>query len=120
MPAPVDLLALFTHFLLLSLLAIGGHHRRPGYASRTGRTNGIAHRRAIQFVHRDCAGLSWAQRAVRRRNGYQGAGLAGAAATLAGIMLPSTTLALAAARSRVMPGAIGVGYRRSKQEWLRS
>jgi chromate transporter len=30
--------------------------------------------------------------------GYQAAGLAGAAATLAGIMLPSTTLALAAAR----------------------
>jgi len=30
--------------------------------------------------------------------GYQGAGLAGAAATLAGIMLPSTTLAFAAAR----------------------
>src|SRR5258708_22396614 len=30
--------------------------------------------------------------------GYQAAGLAGAAATLIGIMLPSTTLALAAAR----------------------
>ena len=99
MPAPVDLLALFTHFLLLSLLAIGGAitvapdmHRvlveQMGLLTDAQFNSSIAIAQAspgpnVLFV------------AVM---GYQGAGLAGAAATLAGIMLPSTTLAFAAAR----------------------
>jgi chromate transporter len=99
MPAPVDLLALFTHFLLLSLLAIGGAitvvpdmHRvlveQMGLLTDAQFNSSIAIAQAspgpnVLFV------------AVM---GYQAAGLAGAAATLTGIMLPSTTLAFAAAR----------------------
>ena len=99
MPAPVALLALFTHFLLLSLLAIGGAitvvpdmHRvlveQMGLLTDAQFNSSIAIAQAspgpnVLFV------------AVM---GYQGAGLAGAAATLTGIMLPSTTLAFAAAR----------------------
>ena len=99
MPACSELLALFSHFLLLSLLAIGGAitvapdmHRvlveQMGLLTDAQFNSSIAIAQAspgpnVLFV------------AVM---GYQGAGLAGAAATLAGIMLPSTTLALAAAR----------------------
>lgn len=94
-----DWLALFGHFLLLSLLSIGGAitvvpdmHRvlveRMGLLSDTQFNASIAIGQAspgpnVLFV------------AVM---GYQAAGLLGAAATLAGIMLPSTTLALAAGR----------------------
>jgi chromate transporter len=99
MPLSVDLLALFGHFLLLSLLAIGGAitvapdmHRvlvgEMGLLSDAQFNASIAIAQAspgpnVLFV------------AVM---GYQAAGLPGAAAMLAGIMLPSTTLALAAAR----------------------
>ena len=99
MPLSVELLALFGHFLLLSLLAIGGAitvvpdmHRvlvgDMGLLSDAQFNASIAIAQAspgpnVLFV------------AVM---GYQAAGLPGAAATLAGIMLPSTTLALAAAR----------------------
>ena len=99
MPPSVDLLALFGHFLLLSLLAIGGAitvapdmHRvmvgEMGLLSDAQFNASIAIAQAspgpnVLFV------------AVM---GYQAGGLPGAAATLAGIMLPSTTLALAAAR----------------------
>ncbi|HZP86484.1 MAG TPA: chromate transporter [Burkholderiales bacterium] len=92
-------LALFGHFLLLSLLAIGGAitvapdmHRvlvdQMGLLSDAQFNASIAIAQAspgpnVLFV------------AVM---GYQAAGLVGAAATLTGIMLPSTTLALAAAR----------------------
>jgi chromate transporter len=98
--APVgDLISLFTHFLMLSLLAIGGAitvvpdmHRvlveRMGLLSDTQFTASVAIAQAspgpnVLFV------------AVM---GYQAAGFAGALATLTGIMLPSTTLALVAAR----------------------
>jgi chromate transporter len=96
---PLDWLALFGHFLVLSLLSIGGAitvasdmHRvmvsQMGLLTDTQFNASIAIAQAspgpnVLFV------------AVM---GYQAAGLAGAAATLAGIMLPSTTLALAAAR----------------------
>jgi chromate transporter len=99
MHPPLDWLALFGHFLLLSLLSIGGAitvapdmHRvmvsQMGLLTDTQFNASIAIAQAspgpnVLFV------------AVM---GYQAAGLAGAAATLAGIMLPSTTLALAAAR----------------------
>jgi chromate transporter len=94
-----ELLALFGHFLLLSLLAIGGAitvapdmHRvlvgEMGILDDAQFNSSIAIAQAapgpnVLFV------------AVM---GYQAAGLAGAAATMLGIMLPSTTLALAAAR----------------------
>jgi chromate transporter len=99
MPPSVDLLALFGHILLLSLLAIGGAitvapdmHRvlvgEMGLLSDAQFNASIAIAQAspgpnVLFV------------AVM---GYQAAGLSGAAATLAGIMMPSTALALAAAR----------------------
>ena len=96
---PVDWLALFGHFVLLSLLAIGGAitvapdvHRvmvdQMGLLSDAQFSASIAIAQAspgpnVLFV------------AVM---GYQAAGLPGAMVTLVGIMLPSTTLALAAAR----------------------
>jgi len=99
MALSVHLLALFGHFLLLSLLAIGGAitvapdmHRvmvgEMGLLSDAQFNASIAIAQAspgpnVLFV------------AVM---GYQAAGLPGAVATLAGIMLPSTTLTLAAAR----------------------
>lgn len=96
----LDLLAsLFGHFLLLSLLSIGGAitvapdmHRwmvvEQGLISDAQFTSSIAIAQAapgpnVLFV------------AVL---GYQSAGLVGAAVTLLGIMLPSATLALLAAR----------------------
>jgi chromate transporter len=94
-----DWLSLFGHFLLLSLLSIGGAitvvpdmHRvlvdQMGLLDDTRFNASIAIAQAspgpnVLFV------------AVM---GYQAAGLLGAAATLAGIMLPSTTLAFAAGR----------------------
>lgn len=99
MATSVDWLGLLGHFLLLSLLAIGGAitvvpdmHRvlvsDMGLLTDTQFNASIAIAQAspgpnVLFV------------AVM---GYQAAGFAGAAVTLTGIMLPSTTLALAAAR----------------------
>ena len=99
MHTDVDWLALFGHFLLLSLLAVGGAitvvpdmHRvlvaKMGLLTDAQFNASIAIAQAspgpnILFV------------AVM---GYQALGLAGAAVTLAGIMLPSTTLALVVAR----------------------
>lgn len=96
---PADMLALFGHFLMLSLLSIGGAitvvpdmHRvligQMGLLNDTQFNASIAIAQAspgpnILFV------------AVM---GYQAAGLPGVLATMLGIMLPSTTLALAAAR----------------------
>jgi len=96
---PVDLFSLFLHFLTLSLLSIGGAittvpemHRflvdKTGWLTDTGFTASIALAQAapgpnILFV----AVLGW-----------NVAGLAGAAAAMAGIMLPSTALTLTATR----------------------
>ncbi|MCA1416794.1 chromate transporter, partial [Bradyrhizobium sp. NBAIM20] len=93
MTAPVDLASLFLHFLTLSLLSIGGAittvpemHRflvdRMAWLSDSEFTASIALAQAapgpnILFV------------AVL---GYNVAGLAGAAASMAGILLPSTVL----------------------------
>lgn len=94
-----DLLALFLHFLMLSLLAIGGAistapemHRylveQQGWISETQFTNSIALAQAapgpnLLFV----AVLGW-----------NTAGWAGVLACMAGIMLPSTTLVMLATR----------------------
>lgn len=95
----VDLFALFLHFLTLSLLAIGGAittvpemHRflvdQRGWLTDTEFTASIALAQAapgpnLLFV------------AVL---GYNVAGLTGAAVSMAGILLPSTTLTLVATR----------------------
>lgn len=99
MSAQVDLFSLFLHFLTLSLLSIGGAittvpemHRylvdRQGWLSDEMFTSSIALAQAapgpnILFV------------AVL---GYNVAGLAGAAAAMAGIMLPSSVLTVTATR----------------------
>lgn len=99
MTTPVDLFSLFLHFLTLSLLAIGGGittvpemHRflvdKTGWLTDTAFTSSIALAQAapgpnILFV------------AVL---GYNVAGLPGAAATMAGMMLPSSVLTLTATR----------------------
>lgn len=99
MTTPVDLLSLFLHFLTLSLLSIGGAistvpemHRflvgKTGWLTEAGFTSSIALAQAapgpnVLFV------------AVL---GFNVAGLAGAAAAMAGIMLPSTVLTLTATR----------------------
>lgn len=97
--AAVDWLALFGRFLLLSLLSIGGamaaapdmHRflvRERGWLDDAGFTSSVALAQAapgpnVLFV----AVLGW-----------NVAGLAGAAVVLAGILLPSTVLALAVSR----------------------
>lgn len=99
MTTPVDLLSLFLHFLTLSLLSIGGAistvpemHRflvdKTGWLTDTSFTSSIALAQAapgpnILFV------------AVL---GFNVAGLQGAAAAMAGIMLPSTVLTVTATR----------------------
>jgi chromate transporter len=96
---PIDWLVLFGHFLLLSLLAIGGAitvapdmHRV--LVSEMGLLSDAQFNASIAIAQAS-PGPNVLFVAVM---GYQAAGLAGAAVTLAGIMLPSTTLALAAAR----------------------
>jgi chromate transporter len=94
-----DALSLFVHFLVLSLLAIGG---AIVVAPEM-------HRLMVGQVHllddaQFNASIALAQAAPGPNVlfvavlGYQAAGLAGAAVTLAGIMLPSTLLAIGAAR----------------------
>lgn len=94
-----DLLALFTHFLMLSLLAVGG--------AITAAPD--MHRYVVGQHHWLSDDLFTASVALAQAApgpnvlfvaviGFNAAGLAGAAATLLGIMLPSTTLALWATR----------------------
>lgn len=94
-----DLLALFGHFLLLSLLAVGGAIT----------TAPDMHRYVVGQQHwisddMFTASVALAQAAPGPNVlfvaviGFNVGGLAGAAATLLGIMLPSTTLALWATR----------------------
>jgi len=93
------LLQLFGHFLLLSLLAIGGAITVVPDMHRVLVTN-MAVLTDAQFN----ASIAIAQASPGPNilfvavMGYQAAGLAGAASTLFGIMLPSTTLALVVAR----------------------
>lgn len=99
MPSADLLLDLFLHFLMLSLLAIGGAitvvpdmHRV--LVDRMGLLNDVQFNASIALAQ-SAPGPNILFVSVM---GYQAAGLAGAIAMLAGIMLPSTTLALAAAR----------------------
>ena len=93
------LVTLFGHFLLRSLLSIGGAITVAPDMHRV-LVNEMGLLSDAQFN----ASIAIAQASPGPNvlfvavMGYQAAGLAGAAATLFGIMLPSTTLALAAAR----------------------
>jgi len=97
--SPSDLLGLFSHFLVLSLLAVGGAIT----------TAPDMHRYLVIDQHwitdaQFTASVALAQAAPGPNVlfvavlGWNVAGPVGAAATLLGIMLPSTTLALWAAR----------------------
>ena len=96
---PVDWLALFGHFLLFSLLSIGGAITVAPEMHRV-----LVERMGLLTDPQFSASIAIAQSAPGPNilfvavMGYQAAGLLGAATTLFGIMLPSTTLALAAAR----------------------
>jgi chromate transporter len=103
-----DLAALFSHFLLLSLLAIGGAIIVAPDMHRVlvGEMGALTD---AQFT----ASIAIAQAAPGPNVlfvavlGYQAAGLLGVTVTMLGIMLPSTTLALAAAR-----------WSNARQHWL--
>lgn len=105
--ASVDWLALFGHFLMLSLLSIGGAITVASDMQRV-MVNQMGLLTDAQFT----ASIAIAQASPGPNvlfvavMGYQAAGLLGAAATLTGIMLPSTTLAFAAAR-----------WGHARQEW---
>lgn len=91
--------SLFGHFLLLSLLAIGGAITVAPDMHRV-----LVEQLGLLSDAQFSASIAIAQAAPGPNvlfvavMGFQAAGLVGAAATLLGIMLPSTTLALAAAR----------------------
>ncbi|HET7772249.1 MAG TPA: chromate transporter [Burkholderiaceae bacterium] len=97
--SPAQWFDVFLHFLLLSLLAIGGAISTAPDMHRylVGQTGLLSD---AQFN----ASIAIAQAAPGPNvlfvavMGYQAGGLLGVAATMLGIMLPSTTLALAAAR----------------------
>ena len=99
MHSPVDWLALFSHFLLLSLLSIGGAITVAPDMHRV-----MVEQMGLLTDAQFNASIAIAQASPGPNvlfvavMGYQAAGLLGAAVTLFGIMLPSTTLALAAAR----------------------
>ncbi len=91
--------ALFGHFLLLSLLSIGGAITVAPDMHRV-----LVDQMGLLNDAQFNASIAIAQAAPGPNvlfvaaMGYQAAGVLGAASTLAGIMLPSTTLAFAAAR----------------------
>jgi len=93
------LVSLFGHFLVLSLLAVGGAITVAPDMHRV-----LVGELGVLSDAQFNASIAIAQAAPGPNilfvavMGYQAAGLAGAGATLAGIMLPSTTLALMVAR----------------------
>jgi chromate transporter len=99
MAAAVDWLGMFGHFLLLSLLAIGGAITVAPDMHRV-----LVEQMGLLTDAQFSASIAIAQASPGPNilfvavMGYQAAGLTGAAVTLAGIMLPSTTLALGVAR----------------------
>lgn len=94
-----DWLSLFGHFLLLSMLSIGGAITVVPDMHRV-----LVEQMGLLTDAQFSASIAIAQASPGPNvlfvavMGYQAVGLAGAAVTLIGIMLPSTTLALAAAR----------------------
>ncbi|MBI1394960.1 MAG: chromate transporter [Betaproteobacteria bacterium] len=107
-PPPVDWPSLFGHFLLLSLLSIGG-----GITVAPDMQRVLVGQMGLLTNAQFAASIAIAQASPGPNilfvavMGYQAAGLAGAATTLVGIMLPSTTLALIVAR-----------WGHARREWL--
>jgi len=106
----LDLLSLFGHFLLLSMLAIGGAITTSADMNRF-----IVQEHAWISDAQFTASIAIAQAAPGPNIlfvavlGWNVAGPLGALATMAGIMLPSTTLALAATRwGRARQESVGV------------
>jgi len=98
-PAPLDWLALFAHFLVLSLLSIGGaitvlHDMHRVLVGQMGLISDQQFNAAIAIAQAS-PGPNVLFVAVM---GYQAAGLVGAAIMMIAIMLPSSTLTLIAAR----------------------
>ena len=94
-----DLLGLFAHFLVLSLLADRRRdHHRARHAPLHRRRAPLAQRRAVHRVDRDRAGRAGAERAVRRRARLERRRPARRVATMVGTLMPSTVLALGATR----------------------
>jgi chromate transporter len=95
----VDWWALFGHFLIFSLLSIGGAVTVIPDMQRV-----LVEKMQLLDAAQFNASIALAQASPGPNvlfvavMGFQAAGLAGAATTLLGILLPSTTLALAAAR----------------------
>jgi chromate transporter len=98
-PSGTQLLQLFTHFALLSLLAVGGAMTTAPDMHRF-----VVHQRAWLSEAEFSASVALAQAAPGPNVlfvaviGFNVAGLTGALATLVGTLLPSTTLAMAVAR----------------------
>ncbi len=94
-----DWLSLFGHFLLLSLLSIGGAITVASDMHRV-----MVDQMGLMTDAQFTASIAIAQASPGPNvlfvavMGYQAAGILGALTTLTGIMLPSTTLALLAAR----------------------
>ncbi|RVU46471.1 chromate transporter [Rubrivivax rivuli] len=94
-----ELLGLFTHFLMLSLLAVGGALTTAPDMQRY-----LVHEQGWLNDTQFTAGVALAQAAPGPNVlfvavlGFQVAGLAGVLATLTGTLLPSTVLALSATR----------------------
>lgn len=94
-----DWLSLFGHFLMLSLLSIGGAITVASDMHRV-----MVDQMALITDAQFSASIAIAQASPGPNvlfvavMGYQAAGILGALTTLTGIMLPSTTLALVAAR----------------------
>jgi chromate transporter len=105
-------LALFTHFLVLSLLAVGGAITTVGDMQRF-----VVAERGWLSDAQFTASVALAQAAPGPNVlfvaviGFNIGGLAGVVATMAGTLLPSTTLAMAATRW---------GARNQQSPWLRS
>jgi chromate transporter len=99
MPNSVDGLALFGHFLLLSLLAIGGAITVVPDMHRV-----MVEQMGLLTDAQFNASIAIAQASPGPNvlfvavMGYQAAGILGATLTLSGIMLPSSTLTLVVAR----------------------
>lgn len=96
---PAQWLDLFLHFAVLSLVAVGGAIATAGDMQRY-----LVHEQGWLDAAQFNAGVAIAQAAPGPNVlfvavlGYQTAGLAGVAAAMAGVMLPSSVLALAASR----------------------
>jgi chromate transporter len=99
---PLDWLNLFLYFLSLSLMAVGGAIATAPDMHRSGGAPGLAHRAAVQHLHRHGPGRPRPERAVHRPAGLEPGtergrrrplawafGALGVALCMLGMLLPS-------------------------------